>query len=64
MKTETLTMSVDEMAKLLPLSRPKAYELANSDGFYPAVRLSPRKIAINRLALQKWLDEGGLKNRM
>lgn len=38
---EKLTYSVDEMAATMGISRPKAYELANSEGF-PIIRVGRR----------------------
>ncbi len=49
-----LTLSVDEMAAVLGISRPKAYELAHSDGF-PVIRIG-RRIRIPVTELEKWLE--------
>ncbi len=49
-----LTMSVDEMAAAIGISRPKAYELAHSDGF-PVIRIG-RRIRIPVTGLEKWLE--------
>ncbi len=49
-----LTMSVDEMAAAIGISRPKAYELAHSDGF-PVIRIG-RRIRIPVTELEKWLE--------
>ncbi len=49
-----LTMSVDEMATAIGISRPKAYELAHSDGF-PVIRIG-RRIRIPVTELEKWLE--------
>lgn len=52
---EKLTYSVDEMSKLLGISRPKAYELANRQDF-PTLRIGKRiLIPIDRF--HRWLDE-------
>lgn len=53
--TDKLTVTVPEMAKLLGISRPLAYELAKRDGF-PAVRLSERRIVIPVDRLHEWLN--------
>lgn len=53
--TDKLTVTVPEMAKLLGISRPLAYELAKRDGF-PAVRLSERRIVIPVDRLYEWLN--------
>lgn len=54
--TEKLTVSVDEMAAMLGISRPVAYELTKRDGF-PAVRVSERRIIVPVEALKRWLNE-------
>lgn len=52
---EKMTIGVDELAATLGVSRPKAYELANSDGF-PIIRVG-RRIRIPVPSFQRWLDE-------
>ena len=52
---EKLTISVDELATQLGISRPLAYELTRRDGF-PAVRLGERRIVIPLDGLKRWLD--------
>lgn len=54
--SEKLTVSVDEMASMLGISRPVAYELTKREGF-PAVRISERRIIVPVEALKKWLNE-------
>ncbi len=49
-----MTMSVDEMAAAIGISRPKAYELAHSDGF-PVIRIG-RRIRIPVTELERWLE--------
>ena len=51
-----MTMTVEEMAEALNICRVSAYQLVNSERFYPAFRIG-RKILINRDRLQQWLDE-------
>lgn len=51
---EKMTYSVDEMAAAVGISRPKAYELANSEGF-PVIRVGNR-IRIPVAALERWLE--------
>lgn len=57
-----LTLSVEEMAHELGISKPIAYELVKKEGF-PAIRISERRIVIPVTALQAWLStkavEGG-----
>lgn len=50
-----LCISVSEMAKHMGISRPKAYELANSKGF-PAIRVGKR-IVIPYAAFADWLQK-------
>ena len=56
MENTKLTVTVDEMAKLLGISRPVAYDLTKKEGF-PAIRVSDRRIIIPVDALNKWLNE-------
>ena len=49
-------INVNEMANRLNISRPTAYELVNSVGFYPAFRIG-RKILINVDLLKQWMKE-------
>ncbi|MBP3695199.1 MAG: helix-turn-helix domain-containing protein [Thermoguttaceae bacterium] len=56
MEVQKLTVTVCEMAKMLGISRPTAYELTKRDGF-PAIRVSDRLIIIPVDRLKKWLDE-------
>ena len=58
--TEKLTISVDEMASMLGISRPVAYELVKRDGF-PAVRVSERRIIVPVEALKRWLNEQAIE---
>ena len=52
---EKLTLSVDELAQELGISKPLAYELTRRDGF-PSVRISERRIIIPVDALRSWLN--------
>lgn len=53
--TEKLTVTVDEMAQMLGVSRPVAYQLAHREGF-PAVRISDRRIVVPIDGLKAWLE--------
>ena len=53
---DKLTISVEEMASMLGISRPVAYELTKREGF-PAVRVSERRIIVPVEALKRWLNE-------
>lgn len=50
-----MTMTVDEMAAELNISRPTAYELVKQEHF-PAFHIGQR-ILVNRAGLQHWIDE-------
>ena len=54
MAAEKMTLSVEEMAEALGISRPVAYELVKREGF-PAVRVSERRIIIPVEGLRRWL---------
>ena len=51
-----LTIDVPELAKLLGISKPTAYELIKREGF-PAVRVSARRTVIPLEALNRWLND-------
>ena len=53
---EKVTITVKEMAEVLSIGLTAAYELVNSEGFYPAFRIG-RKLLINVDRLRKWVDE-------
>lgn len=50
---EKLTVTVEEMAGIIGVSKPKAYELAHSENF-PAVRIG-RRIVVPVDELKRWL---------
>ena len=56
MTPEKLTMTVEEMAHELGISKPIAYELTRRKGF-PAIRVSERRIIIPRDRLREWLND-------
>ena len=51
-----LTITVEELAQQLNVSRATAYNLARRKDFYPAFRIGHRLI-ISRQALSRWLDD-------
>ena len=55
MEENRICITVEEMGKQLGISRPTAYQLANSEGF-PAVRIG-RRLVIPVAAFDKWLTE-------
>ena len=50
-----LTLTVEEMAAAIGVSRTTAYNLANSKGF-PTIRVG-RKILISASGLERWVEE-------
>lgn len=56
MEKSKLTLTVNEMAALLGISKPTAYELTRREGF-PAIRVSDRRIIIPVEGLNKWLND-------
>lgn len=52
---ERLVYSVDEMAGVLDISRPKAFEFVHRAGF-PVVRVG-RRLLIPRDGLEEWLKQ-------
>ena len=56
--TEKVAVSVKEMASMLGISVPRAYDLTKRKGF-PAIRVSERRIIIPVEALNRWLSEAG-----
>ena len=48
-------ITVDELASLLKVSKPVAYELANSEGF-PSFRIG-KAIRIDRYGLNEWISK-------
>lgn len=56
MVTEKMTVSVEEMATMIGVSRSVAYQLAKERGF-PAIRVGERRLIIPVKSLERWLDE-------
>ncbi len=52
---EKLTVTVEEMANMLGICEPKAYELVNREDF-PSFRLG-RRWVIPKVGLEQWLLE-------
>lgn len=55
MNENKLVLNVEEMAVVLGISKPVAYELIKKKGF-PAVRVSERRIIIPVEGLCRWLE--------
>ena len=62
-KISDYCITVPELAKRLGVSRQMAYNLVNSQGFYPAFRIGKR-ILVRMSSLEKWLDEKTNWNKM
>lgn len=52
---EKLVLSVEELAKTLGISKPKAYELTKQKDF-PAIRIGAKRILIPVEGLKLWLE--------
>jgi len=52
-----LTLTVEQVGKVLGISRTKAYELVHAKDF-PTIRIGKRLI-ISKFALVKWIQENG-----
>ena len=57
-KIEPAVYSVPEVAALLEINLPKAYELARQEGF-PAFRIG-RRIVVPKAAFHRWLEQAAL----
>jgi len=53
-----LTITIQEAAKLLGISRNLAYELAKT-GTIPCLKLGSRRILVPKKALEEMLSQGG-----
>jgi len=51
--------TVPEVAALLGINLPRAYELTRQPGF-PAIRVSSRRIIIPKEAFHRWLESAAL----
>jgi len=54
---ENTFISIKEMQKVLSIGESTSYKLIHSPGFYPAMRLSGKKIVISKEKLEKWIEE-------
>lgn len=53
--------TVPEVAALLGINLPKAYELARQEGF-PAIRIG-RRIIVPKAGLERWLEQAALEKQ-
>ena len=60
MADNKMTVSVEEMASMLGISRSVAYQLVKEQGF-PAIRVSERRLIIPIKSLEKWLEERAVR---
>lgn len=58
---EQKTMSVQEVANALGISRTTAYEVVNRADF-PAIRVSPRRIVVPVSEFNEWLKKEAWNN--
>lgn len=56
MTIERKTYNVAEIAEILGISRPSAYDLAASDSF-PSIRIGERRIVVPCDAFEKWMQD-------
>lgn len=56
MADNKMTVSVEEMASMLGISRSVAYQLVREKDF-PVIRVSERRLIIPIKSLEKWLEE-------
>lgn len=54
--TDKMTLTVEEMAESLGISRSVAYQLVREKDF-PVIRVSERRLIIPIKSLEKWLEE-------
>ena len=54
--SEKRTYTVPEVAELLGISKPLAYDLCASEGF-PSIRIGERRIVVPCDAFERWLNE-------
>ena len=53
---DKMTVSVEEMASMLGISRSVAYQLIKEKGF-PSIRVGERRVIIPVKSLERWLEE-------
>ena len=54
-----ILMTVDEMSKLLRISRSEGYKLCRKPGF-PAAQITEKRIMVSKEALFSWLENQSL----
>ncbi len=61
-KIEPAVYSVPEIAALLDINLPKAYELTRQPGF-PAIQISNRRIVVPKAAFERWLEQAAFNKQ-
>lgn len=56
MTDRKMTLTVEEMAEQLGISRSVAYQLIKEKGF-PSIRVGERRVIIPVKSLEKWLED-------
>lgn len=56
METNQDYLNIPEVAKLLRISRNRAYDIAASDPSFPAIRIG-RRLIVSREDLRRWLND-------
>ena len=56
MQNNKLAVSVAEMAEMLSISRPTAYEIIRRDDFSGAFKVGSRTL-VSVASIQKWIDQ-------
>lgn len=57
---DKMTLTVEEMAKQLGISRSVAYQLIKEKGF-PSIRVGERRVIIPVKSLERWLEERAVR---
>lgn len=57
---DKMTVSVEEMASMLGISRSVAYQLIKEKGF-PSIRVGERRVIIPVKSLERWLEERAVR---
>jgi len=56
-QNQTAVLTVPEVAEILRVSRPRAYEMVNTGQIPGVIRLGERGIRISRQKFEKWLQD-------
>ena len=53
---DKMVINVNELAEVLGISKPRAYDLVHTEGF-PVVKVSERRLVVPVKALEAWLEK-------